>query len=668
MQKAARAPNILIVDSDAHSRARLERLLASSELAALSLESLPQARKVMRAAYFPLVILDRDLGDEDGRDLCREYRARHFGKHVRILMLSAAANSSGASSALASGADDYLDKSSTDAELHARILRLYAIACGPPPTAEALDAETARVQELRALHILDTAPEDAFDDITRIAALVCDAPMAMVSLVDERRQWFKSAVGLAVREVPREQAFTTYAIAGESVFVVSDASADPRFADSPLVRGRASLRFYAGAPLITARGIAVGALCVMDRKPRGLDEKPCEILQALARQVGRLLEARRGLSELEHALVAQQVSNADLLRAHAMFQKAFENAPIGVALVSIHGRWLRVNRALCELVGYSEEELLQTDFQAITHPDDLEADLKLVADMLEGRIERYAIEKRYIHRAGNVVHISLNVSLVRDDQQQPLYFVSQIQDVTERKQLERARSEFVGVVSHELRTPVTSIRGSLGLLAANAAGPLPQKVRDLVELADRNAQRLHRLIDDLLDLEKMEAGHFRYELGLFEVDGFVDRAVSIMTPYASQFRVRLEKVTPPISIRIKADEKRIQQVMTNLIANAVKYSPSDGEVQICAKRLSSTVRFEVRDFGPGIPKDFQGTIFQRFAQSALPPSVAVSSSGLGLSICKNIIEAHGGQIGFDTEQNVGTTFWFEIGAIGDRVR
>jgi PAS domain S-box-containing protein len=658
--------DILVVGNDQVTRKRIAAALARSGLRALSVESLSDARQAARTAYFPLVILDRDLGEGDGRDLCREYRARHFGRPVRILMLATAATSNAATSALAAGADDYLDKSCADDELLARIMRLHTIACGPPPTVSALDAESTRLRALRAFDVLDTPPEQPYDDITRIAAIVCNTPIALISLVDERRQWFKSAFGLTVREVPREQAFTTYAIEGTDVFVVEDASADARFADSPLVRGAPSLRFYAGAPLITADGVALGAICVMDRRPRQLEANGREVLPALARQVMGLLEQRREHGQLQDALVARRASDADLLRALAMFREAFENAPIGMALVSVHGRWLRVNRALCEIVGFSEAELLRTTFQAITHPDDLSSDLSHASELLAGEVQSYELEKRYIHRRGHTVWISLSTSLVRDDQQQPLYFISQIQDITGRKQLERARTEFVAVVSHELRTPITAIRGSLGLLAASAAGELPAKARQLTELADRNAQRLHRLIDDILDLDKMESSSFRYELDLFEVDAFVVRATEVMQPYADQFGVGLKVVTPPVSARIKADEKRMQQVLTNLISNAVKFSPRNTDVEIAVRQLRGDVRFEITDRGSGIPQAYHATIFQKFGQTPIAPVAPIGGTGLGLSICKSIVAAHSGRIGFDTTPNVGTTFWFEVPAIGSR--
>ena len=156
-------------------------------------------------------------------------------------------------------------------------------------------SEAKRQAELDALSILDSLEEDAYDDLTRMAATICDVPIALISLVDRKRQWFKSRVGLQASETPREHAFCEYAIrAPGKVMVVNDASSDPRFSANPLVTGDPGIRFYAGAPLVTSSGLALGTICVIDNKPRALDPQQLETLQFLANQVMAMLEERRG--------------------------------------------------------------------------------------------------------------------------------------------------------------------------------------------------------------------------------------------------------------------------------------------------------------------------------------------------------------------------------------
>lgn len=179
---------------------------------------------------------------------------------------------------------------------------------------------------LKSYAVLDTAEEAAFDDLTRLASMWCDAPVSLVSLVDEHRQWFKSRVGLDVVETPREQSFCAHTIQQAGLMIVSDALEDRRFSDNPLVTGGPGIRFYAGAPLVTPEGYALGTLCVIDRKPRALNDSQREALQALSRQVSALLELRRRLNEIadrEHRLEASQ----------ARFRTLFETAPVGMLIL-----------------------------------------------------------------------------------------------------------------------------------------------------------------------------------------------------------------------------------------------------------------------------------------------------------------------------------------------
>ncbi len=434
-QVAPEGLELLIVDDDELLCERLEQLLASKGIRSISVNSPQMASEAMRAVYFPVVVLDRRLGNDDGLALCREYRARQIDRRVSILVLSSQDSPADAKFAIAAGADAFLSKRSSDSELLERVTQLYAVAAGKIVLApEARSGHSDRVHVLADYGITDTDPEQGYEDVVRIAATLCRAPIALISFVDDERQWFKAKLGTSLTETPREHAFCAHAIARpKEIMEVRDALQDERFATNPLVTGEPHIRFYAGAPLVTADGHALGTICVMDRVPRSLDPETSDALGALARQVIILLEQRKTRTALEQALTAQRAADADSRRAAALFTEAFESAPIGIALVSASGQWLRVNRSLCEILGYVPEHLLRTTFQAITHPEDLEADLNHVKNLLSGAIRTYEMEKRYIRKDGRTIWALLNVSLVRDDAGTPLYFISHVQDISARK-------------------------------------------------------------------------------------------------------------------------------------------------------------------------------------------------------------------------------------------
>ncbi|GFE86759.1 GAF domain-containing sensor histidine kinase [Steroidobacter agaridevorans] len=513
--------------------------------------------------------------------------------------------------------------------------------------------EASRLLALQAYDIMDSGQEARYDDIALLASQICRTPMALISLINEDRQWFKSKIGLEGTETPRDLAICAHVILEpDNVFTVADARLDHRFSANPLVTGAPHIRFYAGAPLVSADGHALGALCVIDREPRHLPPDQKDALLALSRQVMALMEERRTSAALRGAMQA-------LTRSEALFREAYENAPIGIALVSPEGEWLRVNQSLCDMLGYAADELTRTTFQAITHPEDLESDLLLVRRMLAREIRTYQMEKRYLHRTGHAVWALLSVSLVWD-KLRPLYFISQIQDITERKNIERGKAEFLTMVSHELRTPVTALRGALGILAAGAAGELPPKAQALTALADRNADRLHRLVNDILDIEKIESGAFAYRRTDIDLNQLVTQAAVELRPYADQYHVKIEVRSDLPRAFLHADADRLMQVLANLISNAVKHSPSGGTIDVHVTRTDQSIRVNVTDRGDGIPEEFRRDIFEKFAQANWTATNRKGGSGLGLNISRAIIQHHGGVLAFETEVGVGSTFYFEL--------
>ncbi len=242
-----------------------------------------------------------------------------------------------------------------------------------------------------------------------------------------------------------------------------------------------------------------------------------------------------------------------------------------------------------------------------------------------------------------------------------------VRDITDSKKIERLKAEFVANVSHELRTPITSIRGSLGLIAAGASGPLADKTKHLIEIALRNSERLGHLINDLLDIEKMEAGHMRFALERQSLGQLLDLAIEANNGYAESFGVRLAFVRAEEDATVYVDPYRLLQVLANLLSNAVKFSPVGAEVDVAVLSTAHRVRVSVHDRGNGIPEEFRSRIFQKFSQADGSDARNRNGTGLGLAICKTIIEQMDGRIGFDTETGKGTTFYFELPVVEEKV-
>jgi len=385
----------------------------------------------------------------------------------------------------------------------------------------------------------------------------------------------------------------------------------------------------------------------------------------------------RDVSEQQAALQERKSMEAALRESEERFRRAFDDAAIGMALVALDGRFLQVNLALCEITGYSEAELLGNFFQDITHPDDLNADLEFIRQVLAGERRTYQMEKRYIHKSGHIVWGLLGVSVVKERQGNPLYFVTQVQDISERQKIDKIKDEFISIVSHELRTPLTAIRGSLGILETGVLDNRPEKAKYMLQVAVKNSDRLVRLVNDILDLERLESGKVELIMENCQVEDLMQQAVESVQAIANQANIKVELT--PLVAQIIASPDAIIQALTNLLSNAIKFSPPHSVVSLSAEFQNSKlfteenqtinqalissptqILFQVKDRGRGIPADKLDTVFGRFQQIDISDARQKGGTGLGLAICKSIVQQHGGQIWVESTLGQGSVFYFTL--------
>lgn len=339
------------------------------------------------------------------------------------------------------------------------------------------------------------------------------------------------------------------------------------------------------------------------------------------------------------------------------FRSILESARDAIVTFDEQGRIEHVNGAVERDFGYSAAELLGRHVRQLLPALERDAFLRDPRPV-NGEDDPVGREVSATRRDGTAFPVELAVGSFRIDGRR--YFTGIMRDIRDRKRIERLQSEFVSTVSHELRTPLTSIRGSLALVSAGVTGSLYPEAKEYVDIALSNTERLVRLINDILDIEKMQSGNVDFRLRSTELAPALRALVAANEPFAVAHRVTLllPDEIPPGEVLVDPD--RFAQVLTNLLSNAVKFSPPESTVDVGAERRGRTFRIHVRDRGPGVPAEFEGRVFQRFAQADASNTRHRGGTGLGLAIAKELVERMRGTIGFEPAEGGGTTFFVEL--------
>ncbi|MGH8237842.1 MAG: response regulator, partial [Steroidobacteraceae bacterium] len=319
------------------------------------------------------------------------------------------------------------------------------------------------------------------------------------------------------------------------------------------------------------------------------------------------------------------------------------------------------SRSAERLFGYTAAEVLRRNVRVLMpepHSSAHDSYIRRYLQTGENRIIGQRREVEALHKDGRRIPVDLGLSEMRIGSRR--LFIGVIRDLSSRQEIEQLKTGFVSTVSHELRTPLTSISGSLGLLAGGIAGALPAKAARLIDIAKLNCERLVRLINDILDLERAESGRLELRLAAQRLKPIVRHAIDANRAYAQTFGASIELAADSDDASVLVDRDRLIQVLTNILSNAAKFSPRGAAVSVAIRSEADSVRVTVRDRGPGIAPEFQPRVFQRFAQADSSDSRAKGGTGLGLSIAKTIMERLGGSIGFESAAGEGATFYITL--------
>jgi PAS domain S-box-containing protein len=548
--------------------------------------------------------------------------------------------------------------------------------------------ESDRLASLGQYEILDTPAEREFNDLAFLAAHICQTPIAMVSLIDEKRQWFKATVGLDLAETSRDTAFCAYTILqpGE-ILEVKDAQTDERFADNPFVRSDPHIRFYAGAPLLAADGQAIGTLCVMDRKPRSMTAEQIAALAALSRAVGAQLELRKQgrvvakeKEKADHLLAVAEKARRALLSvledekiaAQALrsseqrFRRLIENSSDVIMVIDETGCVEFQSPSTQRILGYEPAQLMGKNVLDLIHSDDRHKVEEGMRDVLAGVEAPRAVEYR-IHHHDETWRVFQSMGK-RMDGTNGKKIVVNSRDVTESRQMEEKflraqRMEAIGTlasgVAHDLNNILTPMLMVAGLLKETL---VESRDREMLTMVERSAQRGAAIIGQLLTFSR----------------GIEGTRTSVQPRHLVKEMINLMQETFPRNIEViqdlptdlwsvVVDATQFHQVLLNLCVNARDAMPEGGKLTLAARNLYLTEKdievhsgvtpgphllVTVADTGHGIPSLIVGRIFDPFFTT----KKTGKGTGLGLSTVIGIVKSHKGFVNVYSEPGSGTVF------------
>ncbi|MEE2525470.1 ATP-binding protein [Hyphobacterium sp. HN65] len=577
--------------------------------------------------------------------------------------------------------------------------------------------ESERQAALNDLFVLDTPEDTSLDDLTALAAALVGADIALISLVDNERQWFKSRVGLDISETPRDISFCGHAIHSDEVFSIPDALNDERFADNPLVTGQPNIRAYFGIPLKTATGFRIGTLCTIFREPKKLEDNQITQLRILARAAVDRIESRRSdeklkryaaqlsiISDIQAEFISQpgnRTNQFDSLLDAVIRQTDGEYGFIGEIHTDDQGTFLRTH-AITDISWNAETREfyqqhvesglefrnLDTLFGYVIRTGELvlensPANHPSAAGIPHGHPPLNSFMGVPLFRGKDLIGMVGVANRPGGFDQQTLKDARPLLNciaaviigdaahkalVLARDEAERAniaKSEFVATMSHEIRTPMNGVLGMLQLLGRSNLEDTQMK---WVGIASQSAESLLTIIDDVLDHSKLEAGKMELEAVEFPPHELSESVLELLKIKAEEkglsCKLDIADDVPPLFV---SDPTRIRQVLYNILGNAVKFTETGSvtlKVEATPVQPFGGLKFSVIDTGIGIDANQQSKLFQPFAQADSSTTRQFGGTGLGLTISRRLTEGLGGTIELSSVAGKGTTFTVELPGSG----
>lgn len=526
--------------------------------------------------------------------------------------------------------------------------------------------ESLRIKALHDFEVLDTLAEPMFDDIAQLASHICGTPIALISLVDSERQWFKAKVGLDAPETPREMAFCAHAILDPNeVFVVGNTLEDSRFATNPLVTGSPDIRFYAGAPIVTPEGLPIGTVCAIDRQPRQITAEQTQALQALSRQVARMLTFRKASLARIVAVEGQLQVQAD----EAKRLMSFASLDLDLkAFVDRRYNFVAVNASYLAYWGRDVGAVVGKALAEVRGSAYFEQTLKPHIDRaLQG--EQSWVEAGVIYPTKGLRRMQITFVPVRSDQGDVVGVVINEHDIQELAQaahrlretitaLEHktlSQQKFIYMLSHDLREPVNTIINFSGVLEKKLGLAGDADMQRFASFVHGGGTRLKELLDDLLEYVRLGQQAVRSQP--VSMNKIASQVVSDLGDAIERSGAVVHCGDLP---DLEGDPNLLRVVIQNLVANGIKFVPRDvkPEIHVSASDLGERVRIEVQDNGIGIDQAHSSQLFQLFKR--LNNRKDYDGVGMGLATCRRIVEMHGGTIGVDSQPGQGSCFWMEL--------